>query len=189
MNFLDFLLIGTAAIFLIRGLLRGLVREVLSLSAIILGVFLASRYQHLLVPHLQMYINNEMTVDGLAYVCVFLGTVIVFWALAKLLRTALDISLLGWVDRTAGGVFGLIEGILVGLIILIFIQAFAPEWSGLRESTIAPRSQHMVSLVADMVPESMRETLKGKGFELPSARETLDAAREALSLPDEGEPQ
>ncbi|WP_285907023.1 CvpA family protein [Pseudodesulfovibrio pelocollis] len=189
MNFLDFLLIGIAAIFLIRGLVRGLVREVLSLSAIILGVFLASRYQHLLVPHLEMYIKNEMTVDGLAYVCVFLGTVTVFWALAKLLRSALDISLLGWVDRTTGGVFGLIEGVLVGLIFLTFIQAFAPESAWLRESTIAPRSQHMVGLMVDLVPESMRDTLKGKGFELPTAQDTLDAAREALGLPDEGEPQ
>ncbi|MFH1914667.1 MAG: CvpA family protein [Pseudomonadota bacterium] len=189
MNFLDFLLIGIAAIFLVRGLVRGLVREVLSLSAIILGVFLASRYQHLLVPHLELYIENEMTVDGLAYVCVFLGTVIVFWALAKLLRSVLDISLLGWVDRAAGGVFGLIEGVLVGLIFLIFIQAFAPEWSGLRESTIAPRSQHMVGLMVDLVPESMRDTFQGKGFELPPARDAIDAAREAMGLTDEDEPQ
>jgi membrane protein required for colicin V production len=189
MNFLDFLLIGIVAIFLIRGLFRGLVKEVLSLTAIILGVFLASRYQHLLVPHLEMYIKSEMTVDALAYVMVFLGTLVLFWVLAKLISAALDISLLGWVDRAAGGVFGLVEGVLVGLILLTFIQAFAPDSRWFKESYIAPRSQHMVGLVVELVPESMRDTLKAKGFELPSASEALDSAKEAMGMEDEAAPQ
>jgi membrane protein required for colicin V production len=182
MNFLDILLIGIVAIFLIRGFFRGLVQEVLSLAAVILGIFLASRYQHLLVPHLEMYIKSEMTVDALAYVIIFLGTLVVFWLLAKLLRTALDIALLGWVDRTAGGIFGLIEGILIGLILLTFIQAFAPESRWLKESYIAPRSQHMVQLVVELAPDSMRDALRSKGFDLPSPQDALDSAKEAIGI-------
>ncbi|MBU4192919.1 MAG: CvpA family protein, partial [Proteobacteria bacterium] len=185
----DILLIGIVAIFFIRGLFRGLVKEVLSLTAVILGVFLASRYQHLLVPHLEMYIKSEMTVDALAYVSVFLGTIIIFWLLARFVRAALDISLLGWVDRAAGGVFGLIEGILIGLILLTFVQAFAPESRWFKESYIAPRSQHMVGIVVELTPESMREALQSKGFELPSPQEALDSAREAVDIEDEPAPE
>ena len=189
MNFLDILLIGIVAIFFIRGIFRGLVKEVLSLTAVVLGVFLASRYQHLLVPHLELYIKSEMTVDALAYVSVFLGTVIIFWLLAKFIRSVLDISLLGWVDRTAGGVFGLIEGVLIGLILLTFVQAFAPESRWFKESYIAPRSQHMVGIVVELTPESMRDTLRSKGFELPSPQEALDSAREAVGIEPEPDPE
>jgi membrane protein required for colicin V production len=189
MNFLDIILIGIVAIFLIRGFFRGLVQEVLSLVAVILGVFLASRYQDLLVPHLEMYIKSEMTVDALAYVIIFLGTLILFWLLAKFVRTALDIALLGWVDRTAGAIFGLIEGMLIGLLLLTFIQAFAPESLWLKESYIAPRSQHMIRFVVELAPDSMRDTLKSKGFELPSAQEALDSAKEAVGIGEDEKPE
>jgi len=174
MNFLDVILICIISLFLIRGFLRGLVQEVLSLIAIVLAVILASNYQHLLAPHLELYIKNEMTVSVLSYVLVFLTTIIVFWLLAKFIRSVLNISMLGWIDRVAGGVFGLLEGILISLICLMFLQTFAPKADLLNESYLAPHSQHMVEMLSELAPESMRDTLKNKGFDLPSAQESLD---------------
>lgn len=188
MNFLDIVLLCIAGIFLIRGFFRGLVQEILSLSAVVLAIFLASNYQHLLIPHLELYIKSEMTVGALAYVLIFFGTIIVFWLIAKFIRSILEISLLGWVDRAAGGLFGLIEGVLIGLILLMFLQSFAPESEWLAESYIAPRSQHMLQLVGDLAPQSMRDALKSKGFDLPSPQEALDTAKDAMGL-DDGKPQ
>lgn len=189
MNFLDIILICIVAIFLIRGFFRGLVQEVMSLAAVVLAIFLASNYQHILVPHLELYINSEITVNALAYVLIFFGTIIVFWLLAKAIRTMLDISLLGWIDRLAGGVFGVIEGVLITLILLMFLQSFAPDSSWIKESQIAPRSQHLLQLVGDLAPQSMREALKSKGFELPSPKEAFDSAKEAIGLDDPGTEQ
>ena len=189
MNFLDIILICIIAIFLIRGFFRGLVQEILSLIAVVIAIFLASNYQHFLVPHLELYINSEITVNALAYVLIFFGTIIVFWLLAKALRTMMDITLLGWVDRLAGGVFGTIEGALIALILLMFLQSFAPESDLLRESKIAPRSQHMLQLVGDLAPQSMRDALKSRGFELPSPTDALNTAKEAIGLHDQDEQQ
>lgn len=193
MNFLDIILICVAAIFLIRGLFRGLVQEVLSLVAVILAIYLASNFQHLIVPHLEIYINSEMTVNGLAYVILFFGTLIVFWLLAKVLRSVLDITLLGWVDRLAGGIFGAIEGALIGLVLLMFLQSFAPESAWLKDSQIAPRSRHLVELVGDLASDSMSGFFGSKGFEMPSPGDTfdnaLDTAKQAIGLDDQGEPQ
>ncbi|MDC0336500.1 CvpA family protein, partial [Pseudodesulfovibrio sp.] len=113
MNFLDIILICIGGIFLIRGFFRGLVQEILSLIAIVLAIYLSSNYQHLLVPHLELYITSDVTVSALSYVTIFFGTLIVFWLLAKLLRSVLEISLLGWIDRAAGALFGAIEGALI----------------------------------------------------------------------------
>lgn len=191
MNFLDIVLICIVAIFLIRGFFRGLVQEVISLGAIILAIYLASNYHHLLVPHLEMYIKNEITVGALSYVVIFFGTILVCWLIAKLIKSVLSLSLLGWVDRAAGTLFGAIEGALVGVIILMFLQSFAPESDWLAESYIAPRSQHLVELAGEYAPESMREALKSKGFELPtpeeamnSAKDMVDSASDAVGLND-----
>ena len=181
MNILDIIIICLLAIFLIRGLFRGLVQEVLSLAAVVLAVYLASSFQHLLVPHLQNYIETQIIVNGLAYGLIFVGTLIVFWLLAKLIKSILDIAMLGWIDRTMGGLFGLLEGVLISLILLMFIQSFAPQSAWLKESYLAPRSQHLVRMVGDLAPKSLRESLH-----LPSAEEAVNTARETLGL-DDGE--
>ncbi len=181
MNVLDIIIICILGIFIIRGLFRGLVQEILSLVAVVLAVYLASSYQYLLVPHLERYIKTEMIVNGLVYVLIFAGTILVFWLLAKLIKSILDISMLGWIDRTTGGLFGAIEGMLISLILLMFIQSFAPESAWLKESYIAPRSQHLIQFVGDLAPESIRGHLN-----IPSAKETLDSAKEAMGL--DGDP-
>ena len=183
MNTLDIIILVILVIFVIRGLFRGLIREVLSLIAVVLAVYLAANYQHLLVPYLEPYITTEMIVTGVAYALIFIATLLVFWLLAKLLRAALDISMLGWVDRTTGGVFGLLEGVLISLIVLMFVQSFAPKSDLLKASYIAPRAQHLVELVGNMAPESLRQRLR-----LPSAKKTVDDAREALGI-EEDKPQ
>ena len=179
MNVLDIIIICLLVIFFIRGLFRGLVQEVMSLAAVVLAVYLASSFRHLLVPHLQRYVDSQMIVNGLAYGLIFVGTLIVFWLLAKLLKSILDISMLGWVDRTMGGLFGILEGVLISLILLMFMQSFAPESEWLKQSYIAPRSQHLINMVGDLAPKSLRESLH-----LPSAEEAVDSAREALGLDD-----
>lgn len=189
MNFLDILLIGIIALFLIRGFFRGLVQEVLSLIAIVLAVMLAANYQHIIIPHLELYITNEMTVSVLAYVLIFFGTLILFWLLAKVIRTILDISLLGWIDRLAGGVFGLLEGILIGLICLMFLQTFMPKSDFLTQSYLAPRAQHMIELLAEYAPESIRKDLQSSGFDLPTPQEMMDATKDAIGLDDDGQTQ
>jgi len=188
MNFLDIILICIVSLFLIRGFFRGLVKEVLSLIAIVLAVVLASNYQHLIIPHLELYIKSEMTVSVLSYVLIFFGTLIIVWLLANFIKSVLDIALLGWVDRLAGGIFGLAEGILISLICLMFLQTFASKSDFLNESYLAPRSQHMVELLSNLAPESMRDTLKAKGFDMPSPQEALDSAKEAIGL-DNDAPQ
>ena len=169
MNFLDIILICILALFLLRGFFRGLVREILSLIAVVLAVALASNFDHLLQPHLALYIDSEMTVGVLSYTLIFVGTLILVWAVAKLIRTVLEISLLGWVDRTAGGVFGLLEGVLIGLIGLMFLQTFAPDSDILTQSVIAPHAQHMVDKL-------------GEYIDIPSPQEAMDSAKGVLGI-------
>jgi len=171
MNFLDIILICIVALFLLRGLFRGLVQEVLSLIAVVLAIYLASRFDDALAPHLKLYITSDITVSALSYSLIFIGTLVVVWLLTKLIRSMLEISLLGWVDRTLGGVFGLLEGVLICLVGLMFLQTFAPGADILKESYIAPKAQYMVTRMNDF-------------FDLPEA---LDSAKSALGIRENDE--
>lgn len=182
MNFLDIILICAVALFIIRGLFRGLVQEIISLISIVLAIYVASNFHHLLTPHLELYINSKVTVSALSYVLVFFGILVICWLIAKMIRTMLDIALLGWADRIAGGVFGCVEGVLIGLTILVALQSFAPESDGLKESKIAPRAQHLVAKIGEWAPESMREMLRSSGFKLTSRMSLLDEAQNAMGI-------
>lgn len=182
MNFLDIILICVAGLFLIRGFFRGLVREILSLTAVILGVVLASRYNSILAPHLELYISNQMTVAALSYVLVFVGTVLAFWLLAKGIQTILNIALLGWLDRLMGGILGLAEGALVSMIVLMLVQSFAPDSETVKTSLVAQHSRHVMEVLGDMTPESMRDALKSKGIDLPSPQEAINGAKTAIGM-------
>ncbi|WP_338666515.1 CvpA family protein [Pseudodesulfovibrio methanolicus] len=166
MNFLDIILICIVALFVLRGFFRGLVQEVLSLIAVVLAIFLASRFDDVLAPHLKLYISSDITVSALSYSLIFIGTLVVVWLVTKLIRSVLEISLLGWIDRTLGGVFGLLEGVLICLVGLMFLQTFAPRSDILNESYLAPRARHMVDKMGEYV-------------DLPQA---LDSAKSALGI-------
>jgi len=172
MNFLDIILICIVVLFTARGFFRGLVQEILSLMAFVLAIFLASNFDHLLQPHLILYIDSEITVGALSYALIFFGTLLIVWLITRLIRTMLEISLLGWLDRTAGGVFGLVEGILVCLIGLMFLKTFAPEADILTESALAPQAQHMVDKL-------------GEYIDIPSPQEAIDSARGVLGISDD----
>lgn len=184
MNFLDIILICIVAVFALRGFFRGLVQEVISLVAILLAIYLASSFRHLLIPHLELYIETQVTVSALSYAIIFFGTLIVCWLIAKAIRTILKISLLGWVDRITGSLFGIAEGVLIGLIILMAFQSFAPESTWYTESKIAPRAQHLVDMVSGFAPESMRDLFKSSGIDLPSQSNLLDSAKDAMDIED-----
>ncbi|KAB1440283.1 CvpA family protein [Pseudodesulfovibrio senegalensis] len=179
MNFLDITLIIITVIFLARGFFRGLVKEIISLVSIGLAYFMASRYHEVLSPHLKVYLSSETTIRALSYVLIFFGVLLICWVLAKIIRQFLELALLGWLDRSAGAVFGAAEGALLCLLLLLLLQSFMPDAQFLRDSQIVPHVQPAVDKLADFTPSDVRSTLRGKGINLPtpeSIREKADAA-------------
>jgi membrane protein required for colicin V production len=180
MNFLDIILICIIGVFALRGFFRGLVQEVISLISIVLAIYLASSFHQLLTPHLELHIESQATVTALSYTIIFFGTLIVCWLIAKGVRTVLKITLLGWLDRITGAFFGVAEGVLIGLILLMGFQSLAPNSAWYMESKIAPRVQHMMDKVDDLTPDSMKDLFQTSGVTLPSSNDLLDSAQNAV---------
>ncbi len=182
MNFLDITLIIITGIFLARGFFRGLVKEIISLVSIGLAYFMASRYHDLLSPHLKVYLSNESTIRALSYVLIFFGILIICWLLAKIIRQFLELALLGWLDRSAGAVFGAVEGGLLCLLLLLLLQSFLPNAQFIKESKIVPYAQPAVDKLADFTPDNVRTSLQERGIVLPSPEVIQNEADNAVGL-------
>jgi membrane protein required for colicin V production len=127
--YLDLFLI---AVMLISGLLamvRGLIREVLSIAgwgaAAVAGLYAFSK----LLPVTKQYISNDYVAAGVTIGGAFFLTLIVVSIITvKISDTVLD-SRIGALDRTLGFLFGLARGLIIVVVAFIFFDWLVPAKS------------------------------------------------------------
>jgi membrane protein required for colicin V production len=155
MSAVDWALIAVLGLSVLLGLLRGVIRELFSLTGWIIGVLLAARFAEPLgsmVP-LDLPLAARTALVGLfIVVAALLGAAL----LAALLRAALAAAKLGLEDRILGGIFGLARGVIViGIAVLLGIAAGAPRQSWWAASTLMPLLQASVRFASPLLPQSL----------------------------------
>ncbi|MFW5836364.1 MAG: CvpA family protein [Desulfovibrionaceae bacterium] len=167
MSFLDVLFLAIFAIFALRGLLRGFVKEVLSLAAMVAGFFLASTYNAALAPRLSEYISGEGQALAAAWLIIFIAATILGWILIKALTSFLKVSMLGWLDAVLGAIFGLAEGVLLVLVVTVLLMNFMSGADFVKQSKLMPHTQNWAGLLLSYAPDEARQSLEDNGLRLP----------------------
>jgi membrane protein required for colicin V production len=125
MNWLDFVLIVALIFSLLMGLLSGLIRVIFMLVGVIVGMLLAGAYTDSLADKLTF-----MDAGGahlMAFLIIFLGTIIVASIIGSIIRMALKNTPFGIADKIGGAVLGLISGaIFIGGILAIYLKYVGP---------------------------------------------------------------
>ena len=126
MNGIDIAILVILCGFLLKGLLRGLLKEVCSLAGLFVGAFLAFRYHGPLAEALlkQVDLPAEIAV-AITFTVLFLATMIFFMVLGFLLSRIVKLLFLGGFNRLIGGFFGLSQGVLL-LAVLLFALSLRP---------------------------------------------------------------
>ena len=124
MGLVDILILVILGIFLLKGILRGLLREVCTLLGLLCGGLLAF-YLH--VPLSQWALEtfgwpSQLCVI-LSFLLVFLLTVMIFGALGYLLNRFVTLTLMTGLNRVLGAVFGLAQGVVLLSLILFGLSA------------------------------------------------------------------
>ena len=173
--YLDLILI---AVMLISGLLamvRGFMREVLSIvawgAAAIATLFAYSR----LLPYAREYFNNEYVAAGVTIGGVFLLTLIVVSALTVRLSDRVLDSRIGALDRTLGFLFGLGRGLLIVVVAFIFFDWLVPARSqpeGLRDARSRVVLEGTGQWLMSLLPEDPEKTILRRLRRQPDDEET-----------------
>lgn len=119
MNGADIAILSILGIFLLKGLLRGLLKETCSLLGLLLGAFLAFRFHAPLAEGLSESFAFPLQLCVMvAFLTLFLATVLTFAVLGYLLSKVVKLLFLGGFNRVAGGLFGLVQGgVLLALVL------------------------------------------------------------------------
>lgn len=137
MGLVDILILVVLAVFLIKGLLRGLLKEVCSLLGLVLGGIFAFTFNLPLAQLLQDSAGLPAQISvWAAFLAIFFGVVIVFAVLGFVLHRFVKIILLGGVNRLAGGIFGLIQAVVI-LAMLVLALGSQPAPATARQMVAA----------------------------------------------------
>jgi len=127
MNWLDIVIIVALVIPTVIGLKRGLIRSALFLAGLIVGIVLAG-YLYEPLANLFTFISNENVANIVAFIIILVGVMVIAAVLARLLKFAVSIVMLGWVDHLGGAVFGFLMGaILWGALLATWVKFFGTE--------------------------------------------------------------
>jgi membrane protein required for colicin V production len=104
---------------------NGFIKQFFSLIGFIAGLFLAYKFNYLLIP-LGRGIGIPHTISAIAsFILIFLLVSVTAKILGKVLSSTAKILFLGWIDKILGAVFGLVEGMLF-LCIAFILLSYTP---------------------------------------------------------------
>jgi len=154
----DIAVIAILLISLLFGLWRGLLYEVLSLLGWPLAFMSSNMYADGFAQ--LMPIKQELLRTTVAYVLLFVAVLIVWgvlvWGLTKLLR-AIG---LGKLDRTLGGLFGVLRGLLV-VLAMVWLAGVTdiPERPFWRDAHMSKPAEDVALLTKAWLPESIAQRI------------------------------
>lgn len=170
MNFFDIIIIIILGFGVIRGVFRGLIKELASIIGVLGGFYAAYSYYMVLARLLSRWISNAAYLNILSFLIIFCGVLIIISILGVVIKYVLNIAFLGWVDRICGAGFGIIKGILIASVLLITLTAFLPRNAPvIKNSILAPHVTLVSEKMAKIVSRDMRRNFTAKLAELKKA--------------------
>jgi membrane protein required for colicin V production len=126
MNWADWTIVAIIGISCLISLLRGFVTEALSLLAWVLATCVAIAFHERLAWLFARWIDTPSIRFVLAFAALFIVTLIIGSLVARLLRSLVQASGLGGLDRLLGMVFGLARGLLIALALVLLLPLAVP---------------------------------------------------------------
>ena len=155
MNWIDFTIIGVILLSALISIVRGFIKESLSLISWVLAFFIASRFYMYITRYLT-YFDSDVVRIAVAIAILFIATLIVCSIITYIIGQFVQKTGLSGTDRVLGVYLGIIRGILVVAAVLFFVDTFTPlsqtlEWE---QSLLIPHFHVIIRWFFDLIQHS-----------------------------------
>ncbi|MGA2408450.1 MAG: CvpA family protein [Bacteroidales bacterium] len=151
MNWLDAIIVVILILSLVSGFINGLVKEVASLAALILGIWGAIKFSTFTAEKLYDYFDMTGHYVGvIAFLITFGIFVVIIHFIGMLADKVVNAASLGFVNRLFGIVFGLLKSVLIMSVLFTVLNAIDVRRSFLPKETI--EQSRFYNPISDIAP-------------------------------------
>lgn len=167
MNYLDIIILVPLVWGIYKGATRGVIIEVASLIALVLGVWCAIHFSEytadLLVNDLNFSISDSY-LTPLSFALTFIGVAIAIVLVSRLLDKLLSAIALGGLVRFLGALFGAAKMLLILSILIYFVDSLDNKMKFIDENTKQSSFLYepMLKVIDDVIPQLDLSTVKEK---------------------------
>ena len=157
-NWFDILLLVIIAITVIIGAIRGFVRQIIGLLAVILGLILAIKFY----PYgkdVFTFLRNEVLAQLLGFFLIFVVVLTIGWLINILLAKAVRGPFKS-MNHFMGAGFGLLKGILICVVVVFGFLVFPVNTRVLEESILTPYCMGIADAAYDLIPQELKDKFK-----------------------------
>ncbi len=160
MTIFDYVVLGIFFISVILSIMRGLVREVLSIAGWVIAFIAASTFAHDFEPYIPPEIGGESLRLISAFILVFIVTLIVSVLITTLLNTLIKNIGLGFIDRILGAFFGFARALIIIMILVLVAGLTAlPQQSLWQQAMLSPPMEAMAEQVLPWLPDDLSKRI------------------------------
>lgn len=161
MTSFDYAVLAIVGLSILLSMMRGFLREVLSLAGWVAAFFVARLYTTELAPLLPTAIPTDSLRVLAAFLILFLATLLVTSLLAIALSEVFKKVGLGWLDRWLGAIFGLARGVMiVGVLVLLAGMTNIPQDARWRNAMFSAPLEAMVTNVLPWLPKAVASHIR-----------------------------
>lgn len=161
MTVFDYAVLTIIGLSVIYSVMRGLVKEVLSIVGWFAAFYVGRTYTAQLVPLMPPDIPTESLRILAAFLVLFLATLLVATLLAIAISAIFKKIGLGWFDRLTGAFFGLLRGLLI-VCILVFLAGLTelPKDARWKNAMFSSPIEALVVSMLPWLPEGIAKHVK-----------------------------
>lgn len=161
MTLFDYLVLFVLIASVIISMLRGLIREILSLLGWVVAFVVANAYGAVLAKMLPELIPGDVVRLMVAFVVLFFGVRLLMGLFIMLLDALIKASGLSLVDRGLGGLFGLARGLVIVLSAVILCgMTSLPQQAFWKNALLSPLAEEAVRTVKPYLPDAYAKQVK-----------------------------
>lgn len=158
---LDIVILLIIAVSTVFGIIRGFAKNVVSLAAWVLAFVIALSLSEKFAQILPDSIEQPGLRMVIAMSILFLATLVMGMLANFLLEGFVNATRTNRLDRSLGGMFGFMRGVLLVCILVVlgtFISLDQTDWW--QSSRLAPAGEWVVQLLEPVLPDSLAELVK-----------------------------
>jgi membrane protein required for colicin V production len=154
----DYVVLFILAASVVISMLRGLVKEILSLVSWVIAFVLANAYGAQLAPLLPSMIPGQAVRLMVAFVALFLGVRILMGLLTLAFDAVIKASGLSLADRGLGGLFGLGRGLVIVLAgVILCGMTSIPQQAFWKDALLSPLAESGARTIKPFLPAALAQ--------------------------------